>query len=63
VIERLMKSAAERKTAPPFTEQDFLAAQDESWRDLSRSRERDECREKLVSLGMLSGGERGASAP
>jgi thymidylate synthase (FAD) len=52
VIERLMQSlaAAGRGTA---TEEDFLAAQDPSWFDLQRSRERDECREKLVALGIM----------
>ena len=36
-----------------FTEADFLAAQDASWTPLKRCRERDECREKLVRLGLL----------
>ncbi len=35
------------------SEEDFLAAQDPSWAGLTRSRERDECREKLFSLGLL----------
>jgi thymidylate synthase (FAD) len=35
------------------TEEDFLAVQDASWADLTRCRERDECREKLISLGLL----------
>jgi thymidylate synthase (FAD) len=35
------------------TEDDFLAVQDPSWAPLSRSRERDECREKLRHLGLL----------
>jgi len=39
--------------APHWTEEDFLAVQDESWRSLSRSRERDECRAKLADLGLL----------
>lgn len=39
--------------APPYSEEDFLAAQDESWTALKRSRERDECRQKLVRLGLL----------
>jgi thymidylate synthase (FAD) len=34
-------------------EDDFLACQDESWRELNRSRERDECRAKLQRLGIL----------
>jgi thymidylate synthase (FAD) len=38
----------------PATEDDFLAAGDPSWKELARCRERDECREKLVQLGLLS---------
>lgn len=53
VIQRLLQLGAERKAPPPYSEQEFLAAQDETWRDLTRSRERDECREKLVTLGLL----------
>jgi thymidylate synthase (FAD) len=34
-------------------EDDFLAVQDPSWASLTRSRERDECHEKLLSLGLL----------
>lgn len=52
VVGRLAASGA----VPPWTEEAFLAAQDETWRDLSRSRERDECRAKLVRLGMISSG-------
>jgi len=37
------------------TEEDFLAVQDPSWADLTRCRERDECREKLISLGLVEG--------
>jgi thymidylate synthase (FAD) len=36
------------------TEEDFLAVQDPGWAELSRSRERDECREKLRHLNLLS---------
>lgn len=36
------------------TEDDFLAVQDPSWTELRRCRERDECREKLVRLGLLA---------
>ncbi|MEX0703803.1 MAG: FAD-dependent thymidylate synthase [Planctomycetales bacterium] len=53
VIARLTRTAAETGAAPPFSEEQFLAAQDESWRELTRSRERDECREKLNRLGLL----------
>ncbi len=41
----------------PADEQAFLAAQDPSWAPLSRCRERDECREKLVKLGLLRPGQ------
>ena len=37
----------------PATEESFLKAQDPAWAPLKRSRERDECREKLVRLGLL----------
>jgi thymidylate synthase (FAD) len=52
VIARLMARlhAAGRSRA---TEDDFLAVQDPSWAELRRCRERDECRTKLVRLGLL----------
>ncbi len=37
------------------TEEDFLAAQDPSWVDLKRCRERDELRSKLIRMGLLAG--------
>jgi thymidylate synthase (FAD) len=49
VIQRLLQSGG----APPYSDPDFLAAQDETWRGLTRCREREECREKLVQLGLL----------
>lgn len=54
VIQRLTSQAAASGTVPPFSEAGFLAAQDPSWAALSRSRERDECREKLQRLGLIS---------
>jgi thymidylate synthase (FAD) len=52
VIARLMqRMAAGGKSQAD--DADFLAAQDPSWTELARSRERDECREKLVALGIL----------
>jgi thymidylate synthase (FAD) len=36
------------------TEDDFMAVQDTTWSGLNRCRERDECREKLIALGLLS---------
>jgi thymidylate synthase (FAD) len=50
VINRLASSGR----TPPYSTEDFLAAQDEAWRLLQRSRERDECREKLVHMGLLA---------
>lgn len=43
-------AAAGRATA---TDDDFLAVQDPTWVGMTRNRERDECREKLVVLGIL----------
>ncbi len=37
----------------PAGEADFLAAGDSSWANQPRNRERDECREKLLKLGLL----------
>ncbi|MGQ0637511.1 MAG: FAD-dependent thymidylate synthase [Planctomycetaceae bacterium] len=37
-----------------WSEDDFLAVQDESWRSQGRCRERDECRDKLRQLGLLA---------
>ncbi|HEY2759136.1 MAG TPA: FAD-dependent thymidylate synthase [Pirellulales bacterium] len=36
------------------TDDDFMAVQDTTWIGLNRCRERDECREKLVSLGLIA---------
>lgn len=54
VITRLMAQAASQGIVPPFSEAAFLAAQDESWVELTRSRERDECRRKLENMGLLA---------
>jgi thymidylate synthase (FAD) len=53
VIERLLAVAKAQATPPPFDQAAFLAAQDESWKALNRSRERDECCAKLRRLGLL----------
>jgi thymidylate synthase (FAD) len=50
VIGRLVTAAGGRM---PASHADFLAAQDPSWQNLERSRERDECLQKLVSLGLV----------
>ena len=52
VIARLMQRLRDQNRATA-TEEDFLAVQDDNWREMSRNRERDECRQKLVELGML----------
>src|SRR5262245_34736005 len=52
VIARLMKRLAE-KGKSAAADEDFLAVQDPSWASLTRCRERDECRAKLVRLGIL----------
>ncbi|MBT4864302.1 MAG: FAD-dependent thymidylate synthase [Planctomycetaceae bacterium] len=54
VIQRLMQRAASEGTSPPFSDEDFLAVQDETWTDLKRCRERDECRDKLIGLGIVA---------
>jgi thymidylate synthase (FAD) len=54
VVSQLSEVARKKGSVPPFSEADFLEAQHESWRELNRSRERDECREKLVRLGLLA---------
>ena len=50
VIRRLVGLAA---GGLPASHAQFLAAQDPDWAPLERSRERDECLEKLVSLGLV----------
>ena len=54
VIRRL---AARPGATLPAAHADFLTAQDPSWRDLARCRERDECLAKLVSLGLVTSPE------
>ena len=55
VLTRLMEQAGEAGHAPPFDETAFLNAQDDTWRDLKRCRERDECRAKLAAMGVVDG--------
>ena len=52
LIARLAQRLAAENRAKA-TEEDFLAVQDLTWAGLNRCRERDECREKLVQLGLL----------
>jgi len=52
LITRLVARTATTRRLPA-SEEDFLAVQDPTWADLKRCRERDECREKLVRLGLV----------
>jgi thymidylate synthase (FAD) len=52
VIGRLVERLAESGRARA-SDEDFRAVQDAGWKELARSRERDECRAKLVQLGLL----------
>jgi thymidylate synthase (FAD) len=54
ILQRLVATRQSNSTPPFWSEVDFLAVQDESWRALQRCRERDECREKLERLGLLA---------
>ena len=52
VITRLVAQSGSK--GMPASRTDFLAAQDPSWHGLERCRERDECLDKLVSLGLVT---------
>ncbi len=54
VIQRLMQHGAAKQSFPPFSNDEFMAVQDPTWEGLTRCRERDECREKLVQLGIVA---------
>jgi len=53
VIQKLSQLVAAKGASLPAGNELFLEAQAEQWKALSRSRERDECREKLVLLGLV----------
>jgi thymidylate synthase (FAD) len=53
LISRLMQRLAATGRASA-SEEDFMAVQDETWIGMARCRERDECRAKLVELGILA---------
>lgn len=53
VIVRLMQRLAGSGRACA-NDEDFMAVQDSTWVGLERCRERDECRAKLISLGILN---------
>ncbi len=55
-LSRLDREVIQRLAAAgklPASNEDFLAAQAPAWAELQRCRERDECREKLVWLGLV----------
>lgn len=54
VIQRMAENAKQTGGTPPYSEAEFMAAQDQTWVELKRSRERDECRGKLARLGLLA---------
>ena len=53
-IQRLMQHASANGRVPPLPVADFLSVQDPTWRELTRSRERDECLAKLQELGLVT---------
>ena len=53
-IQRLMQHASANGRVPPLPVADFLSVQDPTWRELARSRERDECLAKLRDLGLVA---------
>ena len=53
-IQRLMQQVAANGRVPPLSVEDFFVAQDPTWRELTRSRERDECLAKLQELGLVA---------
>jgi thymidylate synthase (FAD) len=59
VLRRLAERLAAASNARA-SEADFLAVQDAAWSDMTRCRERDECREKLIQLGLLPPNSKGA---
>jgi thymidylate synthase (FAD) len=52
LVTRLMARLAESGRGRA-NQEDFLAVEDPSWAGMARCRERDECREKLIQLGLL----------
>lgn len=56
VLQRLIAFGIQRQQPAPFSVDDFMQVQDESWRSLTRCRERDECLEKMTSMGLVKSG-------
>jgi thymidylate synthase (FAD) len=50
----MQKLVSRPKPGNVWTTEDFLSVQDDTWKSLARSRERDECRSKLEQLGLLA---------
>ncbi|HWL10976.1 MAG TPA: FAD-dependent thymidylate synthase [Planctomicrobium sp.] len=55
-IQQLQTYAAEHGVKPPYSEEAFLASQSADWKEMTRCRERDECRAKLIRMGLLCEG-------
>lgn len=53
VCQRLVARAL--ASGRPATDDDLLAVQDATWQGMTRCRERDECRAKLIRLGIMQG--------
>ncbi|WP_437184905.1 FAD-dependent thymidylate synthase [Planctomicrobium sp. SH668] len=53
VIQQVQSYATKNHLTPPFTQAVFSECQHPSWKELTRSRERDECLSKLIRLGMV----------
>ncbi|MCA9082043.1 MAG: FAD-dependent thymidylate synthase [Planctomycetaceae bacterium] len=52
-VQTLQREAAAAALAPPFSTEFFLQHQHVDWKELTRSRERDECLSKLQRLGIV----------
>jgi thymidylate synthase (FAD) len=50
----MQKLVSRPKTGDVWSTEDFMSVQDDTWKSLARSRERDECRSKLERLGLLA---------
>lgn len=53
VIQQIQRHAQENHLVPPFTHAVFMECQHSNWKELTRSRERDECLAKLIRMGMI----------
>ncbi len=53
VMKRLIALGKSTNTSAPFSHDAFMSVQDEAWTALTRCRERDECWEKLMDMGLV----------